>query len=440
MDALSQFTKSLQEHWGMILLLAFVVGPVIAFVAGRSGMKKLAEAADGLRDRLARAESQAKEQRHMVTRMRAEQGTVASLALSLPSVVRELNRSNFEARSVPGLILQLAESIFQPAQILFYRTCVLEGGDRELRLANHQGLSEVPEELRRIAFGHGKIGWVAENRLDMLKAGWINLAHTEGLNITDNHALLEADIMGPLVHAERNEEEVLGVLCIGSPGVRPRDEKLMFQLVTNLGSLALVNADYRKKLRAQANHDGLTGLLNKRFFMSELAEIIVKSESKAQPLSLFLFDIDHFKNYNDTNGHPAGDELLRGLGRLIQNNVRPGDSCCRYGGEEFIVGMPGTDARAAIQVAERIRAAIEDHRFAHAENQPDGKVTISGGVAAFPKDGTDINELTRNADEALYECKRAGRNRVARYRGIQIGMSDDEIDAQQAEASVVKAE
>lgn len=438
MDAFSQFALSIQEHWGSVLFLTLVVAPLIAFFAGRVGRRRLGKAADELRDRLARAESQAKEHRAMVTRMRAEQGTVASLALSLPSVVRELNRSDFEARRVPGLIVQLAESIFQPAQILFYRTRVLEGGDRELSLAHHKGLTEVPEELRHIRFGHGKIGWVAENRLEMLKDGWINLAHTEGVNVHDNHVLLEPDIVGPLVHTNRNEEEVLGVLCVGAPGVRPRDEKLMFQLVTNLGSLALVNADYRKQLRAQANHDGLTGLLNKRFFMSELAESIVKSEGKAQPLSLFLFDIDHFKNFNDTNGHPAGDELLRSLGRLIQNSVRPGDSCCRYGGEEFIVAMPGTDAPSAFQVAERIREAIEDYRFANEENQPGGNVTISGGVAGFPKDGTDINELTRNADEALYESKRGGRNRVTRYRGIQIGMEDDEIDAQQAQ--VVKAD
>jgi len=411
----------------VVAAVAILGGLFIGWL-GRGGLqRKLNEA----QSQLARAESQTKEQSRMVARMRSEQGTVASLALSLPSVVRELNRSDLDPRRVPGLILQLAEAIFQPGLILFYETRRPPGGEgtKELHLVASKGLSETPDSLKHMPFGTGKIGWVAEAKLDMLKEAWVNLTRTDGEIVQDNHPTVEIDILGPLVHHDVHQEEVLGVLCLGAPGIRPRDEKLMFQMVTNLGSLALVNAKYRSKLREQANTDGLTGLLNKRFFLGEaLGAEIFKAEQQGQSLSIFIFDIDHFKNYNDNNGHPAGDELLRGLSALLKKNLRPGDLCCRYGGEEFILAMPGADGRVALQVAERIRRAIEQYDFAHQEKQPNGNLTISGGIAVFPQDGDGAAELTEHADQALYHSKRTGRNRVTRYRGVDIGDVGSPID------------
>jgi len=402
---------------------------LLAWLAGRSGKGALAKANHDLSRKLASAETHAKEQTRIVARLRSEQGTVASLALSLPSVVRELNSYDLNLRRVPGLILQLAEAIFQPGQILFYQTVMASsprGNHRELRLIAHRGLSELPESLRRVALGQGKVGWVAEHKVDMLREGWINLKRTDGIVIDDNHPVMEADIVGPLVHSTVEGDQVLGVLCIGSPGVHPRDEKLMFQLVTHLGSLAIVTAQQRSRLADQANHDGLTGLLNKAAFQRRLGEMIVESERAARPLGLFIFDIDHFKNYNDTNGHTAGDELLRRFGELLKNSVRPDDLCCRWGGEEFIVAMPDTDGASSQQTAERIRRAIEDYPFKHQEKQPLGNLTISGGVAVAPADGSDVTALTNHADQALYKSKESGRNRVARYRGVQIGSISDE--------------
>jgi diguanylate cyclase (GGDEF)-like protein len=367
--------------------------------------------------------------------MRSEKGTVASLALSLPSLVRELNRAEPDRRRVPGLILQLAEAIFQPGQMLFYTTCAdsrEQSGRQVLRLISHQGLTEVPERLKCVPFGEGKIGWVADKRFDMLKEDWLNPTRTDGQTVETNHPTLEVDIVGPLIgpmiNRQPHQERVLGVLCIGSPGVRPRDEKLMFQLVTNLGSLAMVNADFRNQLQEQAHRDGLTGLLNKRFFVDKVGNTIYQADRDAKPLSLFIFDIDHFKAYNDTNGHPAGDELLRSLAVLLKANLRPGDVCCRYGGEEFVVVMPDTDGNAALRAAERIRVAIENHVFPHQEKQPNGNLTISGGLSVMPRDGNSLDELAQHADDALYQSKRTGRNRVTRFRPVTIGEVDDDFE------------
>jgi diguanylate cyclase (GGDEF)-like protein len=153
----------------------------------------------------------------------------------------------------------------------------------------------------------------------------------------------------------------------------------------------------------------------------KLGLLINAAEREATPLSVFIFDIDHFKKYNDTNGHLAGDEILKSVSQVIRENLRPGDLACRYGGEEFIVAMPGARGPEGYTAAERIRAAIESTTFPRGDTQPGGRVTISGGVAQFPMDGTNHTDLILHADQALYQAKAAGRNRTVQYRGIDIG-------------------
>ncbi len=412
------------DEWILVAALALIVVTLLAFLLGRSGRRSLVKQLDGLRARLQRAESQSSDLRKTTLANRQEMDPVANLALALPHVVRDLNRDDLDPSDVPRMILQLAHAIFEPQQVLFYgiRAGQKRGEERVPSLIAHRGLEQVPDALKTVRMGQGKIGWAATHELDMLKGDWAKLRTTERLEIADNHRLLKADIVGPLVHHATEREHLLGVLCIGGPRMRPRDEKLMFSMVTNFGSMALVNAWNVKKLRSAARHDGLTGLLNKRFFLSDLAtKGLVQSEKTGKPFSMFIFDIDHFKNFNDTQGHPAGDELLKVMGRIIQQHLRRYDHACRYGGEEFVISMPDTDAKTALELAENLRKAIEDEPFDNRETQPAGIISVSGGVATFPKDGASVAELIRRADEALYTSKKGGRNRVSSYKGIDIG-------------------
>jgi diguanylate cyclase (GGDEF)-like protein len=129
-------------------------------------------------------------------------------------------------------------------------------------------------------------------------------------------------------------------------------------------------------------------------------------------LSVFLFDIDHFKAYNDTNGHVAGDRLLQDLAGLVERRTRRDDIFGRFGGEEFLVVMPETARDQALSAANKLRAAIAEQPFPFGEKQPLGCMSISGGVASYPSNGSDAEALLRAADAALYEAKRSGRNRV----------------------------
>ncbi|RMH45364.1 MAG: diguanylate cyclase [Deltaproteobacteria bacterium] len=171
-------------------------------------------------------------------------------------------------------------------------------------------------------------------------------------------------------------------------------------------------AEANARLAQLAVTDGLTGLYNHRHFHERLALEVERSARNGLPLSLLMIDVDHFKHYNDHNGHPAGDEVLRELAHLMGDGRRANDFCARYGGEEFAIVLVDTSKLTAAQVAERLRARVADYPFAHAETQPLGRLSVSIGVASFPDDAAGAEALVRQADAALYAAKHGGRNCV----------------------------
>ncbi|MCG3121755.1 MAG: Response regulator PleD [Phycisphaerales bacterium] len=165
-----------------------------------------------------------------------------------------------------------------------------------------------------------------------------------------------------------------------------------------------------RMLAQKAQIDGLTGLWNRVFFNSRLAEEMGRLSRREGNLALAVVDIDHFKSINDTYGHPAGDAVIQGLAKLLVKECRHTDSVCRYGGEEFGVIMPDTGATDARNVAERIRAAFEQLSW---PRHPERKATVSIGVAAVAGTGALTPEaLLEIADKNLYTAKNSGRNRV----------------------------
>jgi diguanylate cyclase (GGDEF)-like protein len=158
--------------------------------------------------------------------------------------------------------------------------------------------------------------------------------------------------------------------------------------------------------------DELTQLKNFRHFATRLEEEVRRAERYGHRMSLVLIDIDHFKEYNDAHGHPAGNEVLRVIGRLLRDNARGTDILARFGGEEFAAILPETDKRDASGLAEKIRRLIEIHSFPGEEYQPGGRLTVSIGVASVPEDTVESPLLLDAADRALYAAKHQGRNRV----------------------------
>lgn len=168
----------------------------------------------------------------------------------------------------------------------------------------------------------------------------------------------------------------------------------------------------KERLRELAVKDGLTGLYNHRYFKRFLTQEINRANRHKSQVSLIMMDIDHFKNYNDTHGHLAGDEVLRNVAKLMTENIRSIDVAARYGGEEFVIVLPQTNKNAAKIVAEKLRTLVGNQKFQSEDTQPNGKITISMGVATFPENATDIEELIHQADQRLYHAKSLGRNCV----------------------------
>ncbi len=165
-----------------------------------------------------------------------------------------------------------------------------------------------------------------------------------------------------------------------------------------------------KQLRELSTHDSLTGLFNRRYLEDTLARELILAERKGSPLSLIMGDIDRFKEVNDRFGHQAGDAVLRFFGNSMNFNVRGSDICCRYGGEEFLLVLPGMDKENAIERAEHLRKAIATAPVAYGTAVV--SVTASFGVATFPHDGLGADDLIGAADKALYAAKAEGRNCV----------------------------
>jgi two-component system, cell cycle response regulator len=164
-----------------------------------------------------------------------------------------------------------------------------------------------------------------------------------------------------------------------------------------------------------AHTDGLTELYNYRFFHQHLRVELNRARRFNRALSLIMADLDHFKAYNDIHGHQAGDQALRQLGGLLRRTSRGYDLVARYGGDEFALILPETTKPRAVEVAERVRRAVQTATVEGAPRGPGGYFTVSLGIATFPEDATEQSDLIRKADLALYQAKSRGRNRILRY-------------------------
>ncbi len=207
------------------------------------------------------------------------------------------------------------------------------------------------------------------------------------------------------------------------------DEIEILNTFAHLAAGAIENARLQERTLDLAVTDKLTGLRNRRFFDQRLAEEIQHAIQHEKPMSLLMLDIDDFKHINDTYGHAAGDRMLRKLGQILSGRVWQVDVAARYGGEEFTVILPGTDLDAARRVAERLRQTVENATIRLEDNRKIG-MTVSIGIACFPRCGDTAESLVEHADQALYTAKREGKNRVRLYREIlksRLEQNPDEI-------------
>ena len=206
--------------------------------------------------------------------------------------------------------------------------------------------------------------------------------------------------------------ETLGILHLAGGADRlPEEKRRLASTVAESVALALANLRLRDSLRRQSVRDPLTDLFNRRHLEETLEREVRRAARNKAPLGVLMMDVDHFKRFNDTFGHAAGDLVLRQMGNLLRGRSRGGDLPCRYGGEELALVLPDTDLEGALAKAEQVRKDTADLAL-EAQGRPLGQVTVSIGVAVFPRHGASGEDLLAAADAALYKAKKAGRNRV----------------------------
>jgi len=275
---------------------------------------------------------------------------------------------------------------------------------------NCRFFDEAGNEFLQVEIGTnaGLSGWVMANRspllLSELQREYGKYVSDETYNDPNFHSWLGVPLM---VY-----DDVVGVMSVQSEdyGVYTNDHLRVLMTIGDQAAVALENA----RLYELATVDGLTGLFVRRYFDHRLDEEWERSHRYSNPFVVVIFDLDNFKKINDTYGHQVGDKVLRSSGKVIRNNMRSIDIAARYGGEEFAFLLPRTDLKEALAVAERIRQDISQEEV----SVDSGVLTVTAsiGLAGYPDSNCEsASELLSQADEALYQAKRAGKNRVAVY-------------------------
>jgi diguanylate cyclase (GGDEF)-like protein len=371
----------------------------------------------------------------LVLFLAAKWQTAARRAASLDAEVRELKRrvleqgeadrrlhffltkvtgeigflsSNLSYDELIASVIRLVKDIIGTESVGLYR---YHRSSESLKLASHYG--EARHFKKIYLMGQGMVGMTAMHKMLLPREKYCSLDDVRLPEISGTTEISETADIPDLTVPILFKEELLGVLSVGRISAPDGNEKTYLSMIAALAGISLRNALFIDSARHEANTDALTGIYSRRFMLQIAGEELTRARGYAYPFSIFMFDIDNFKNYNDNHGHAAGDKLLVSLAEAVKKTTRRTSVFARYGGEEFIVLLPNIDKDNAFLYAERVREVVGNYPFPHRETQPNGFVSISGGVSSYPVDGETVDLLIQKADAAMYESKKNGRNRVS---------------------------
>jgi diguanylate cyclase (GGDEF)-like protein len=284
---------------------------------------------------------------------------------------------------------------------------LIDGQSNELVLKAHQGCSaEFAKKVTRMKIGRGFAGRVALSGKPVIIGRTLTDARFDPVVLEQEglHSLTSVPIMA--------KDNIMGVMCVGSYNHRDfieRDVRLLVTIANQIG-MAIDNAQLYEKTVEISFVDELTGLYNRRYLMEQIERDFTRASRQRSPLSLMMIDMDGLKAINDRYGHNEGSGFLKQLGKIIKTNTRASDVAARLGGDEFVLLAPETDVEEAREVGERLLSETRQYR-----KQIEGwevGLSISIGIATYPTHASDVEDILKKADEALYEAKRAGKNRL----------------------------
>lgn len=285
---------------------------------------------------------------------------------------------------------------------------ILDENSGMLTMRASHGMDDIKLKNLTISSGQGIAGKVFDGAKTILVN---DISKEKDFFYYDGSSVLSGSYLGvPLIDKQK---KVMGVLNAHKPGTGAfsKREVKLFEAVAENVAIAVENAKDYQKTKELSHRDDLTGLHNRRYFFERFEREVERAKRYDRIVSLIMIDIDHFKGYNDTYGHIAGDGALKQVSDVLAENVRKVDIVARYGGEEFVVVLPETDKESAVYVAEKLRQCVEELEFVSNQEKP-GKLTVTIGISSYPLDASDSLELLERSDKALYYGKAQGRNMV----------------------------
>ncbi|MBI5809954.1 MAG: sensor domain-containing diguanylate cyclase [Deltaproteobacteria bacterium] len=338
----------------------------------------------------------------------AEAASNSLLQLATFNEIGKALTSSLDLKEILNIVMDKISVLLRPKN---WSLMLLDTETSELRFEIAIGPGSEKIKDLRLKLGEGVAGWVAKEKQPLLvpdvskdprfskKADKVSKFKTQSI------------ICVPL--AARNK--CLGVIelinKVEENGFGEEDLRILTTLA-DYTAIAIENAIYLKKVEELTDTDDLTKLYNSRFLHRRLDYEVERARRFKYDLSMIFLDLDHFKQVNDRYGHLSGSKLLKEVARLISGVIRNVDMACRYGGDEFIIVMPETPKRSAFMVAEKIRKAMKEEIFLR-DDGINVKITASFGVASFPEDTKDKNDLIHLADNAMYDVKNRTRDGVA---------------------------
>ena len=385
-----------------LLILAPLGGVILGFLLAW-GVRRSADATTAAEtDHLRRANQELSQE---VIKAQQELSRKRDIATKIPMVVKRLS-GRMSPDAIPAIGVRFAREFFHASQVGYFAP---EGSGDQFTLVEGVGFPLDWKGKVRLAADEGILGMCLQNKTITTREEYLT-SRTKwptGINSLEKNGI-SPDFVAPVAM----NENVVGVLVVASSIVQSRDEIPFVSMISDLLGNAYKHTTEIESVEHSASIDPLTKLFTRGHFAKQFENEIRRAKDYGHSLSLLLLDIDHFKKINDTHGHSAGDLILIQLGQILRQSVRSSDMAARFGGEEFVVMMLSAGKEQALASSENLRKIIESTEFRIPGHPSPLKVTISGGVAMYPLDGDSTSDLLRKADDALYEAKRTGRNRV----------------------------
>ncbi|MEO0142246.1 MAG: sensor domain-containing diguanylate cyclase [candidate division WOR-3 bacterium] len=375
-----------------ILLIIFLVVLVLAIILATSANRRrsnILSQIEILTDELDRQKQENISLRNELRKITSQDNLFFSSMVRLTSNTEPVDI----AHEITGLLVNFLNA--KQVAIFF-----LDEREKRLNIVAHYGLNDnwLPKIIYNV--GEGKVGLAAEKRIPIGKH------ESDMLRIKEPYPVFEPDICYPIVYQNR----IFGVIAFNRNEGLDEREKSMVGVVARITATTLQNTLSLTMMRDLASIDPLTKLLNIGAFRDKLNDELNRARRFQHTLSLAIIDLDNFKYYNDTFGHQIGDQILIRLAKIFSIHFRETDIIGRYGGDEFIIMFPETKKDEAAKMVKDLLDGLQLHSLLQTPGNQ--KLTFSAGIASYSEDGLNAAELIKSADEALYEAKNSGRNRV----------------------------